>query len=264
MSIIHWGLIDTHCHLTDEKYKDLDLSLLIQRCKDQGITQLITIGVNKEDSEKALYIATEYDNVFSSYGIHPSCAVGGEVITKKDEEKIIELAENPNLIAIGECGLDFYWEGYKDHKKQQIELFEKQINLSIILKLPLIIHARESHKETIKLLKNYPKAFGIIHCFTGNKEDAKKYLNLGFYISFSGIVTFQNAKLIQEAVKVVPLNRILVETDSPYLTPEPFRGQINYPYYVDRVSKKIAELKDITLPELIQIISINVAKLFKI
>lgn len=264
MTILHRGMIDTHCHLTDDKYKDIDISLLIKRCYEMGVTQMISVSVNLEDAKKALVISTQYEGVFSTFGIHPSEIVKGTVIDSKTIQSAKELAKNPNLIAIGECGLDYHWKGYINHKEKQIAAFEAQIKLSIELSLPLIIHTRDAHTDTINLLSKYKKAFGVIHCFTGTPQEALDYIDLGFYISFSGVVTFKNAVLVAEAAKVTPLNRILIETDSPYLTPEPYRGEINYPYFVSHVCEKISKIKKITAQEIIQITSFNTGKLFKI
>ena len=257
-----YGLIDTHCHLTDEAYDEFDVVKIIDDSRSNGVVKMICVATSIKDSKKVLELAGQYPFMYGSIGLHPSEVCYGHKLSEADINLFEKEEFNHDFIAIGECGLDFSYPNAQDKKKEQMEEFEKQIRLSVKLNKPLLIHTREAHPETKRLLRKYPTAKGLIHCFVGSYEDAMDYIELGFYISFSGILTFKQSKELVEVAKKIPLNRILIETDSPYLTPEPYRGKINFPYYVKRVAQKLAIIHGLELEDIIKITYKNTVTLF--
>jgi TatD DNase family protein len=254
------NLIDSHCHLYYEPFV-LDLHKNINECKINNVNLLLSIGVDYETSKKNIKISEEFDEVYCTIGLHPN-----NVKTKINELNQIFslLKESKKIIGIGECGLDLYRS--KDNLNQQIECFEKQIQFSIDNKLPFIIHTRDSDKETIAVLNNFKnkKMNFILHCFSGKLNSAREYIDLGGYISFSGILTFKNSKELQQVCKDLPLDKILIETDSPYLSPHPIRGKPNHPKNVNLIAKKISDIKNIEFNEVAHVTSNNFKKLFDI
>lgn len=241
-------LIDSHCHLNLlnlENYPDLDA--VIHDCKAHNINKLLCVAIDLEHFNELVQIAHKYDMVSISAGVHPNedKIIPGEFDISNNNlyENLLKQAKNSKVIAIGETGLDFYRS--QDSRDIQIQRFVTHIEIATMLQKPLIIHTREAQHDTIDVLKShaYTKINGIMHCFTESWEVAKKALDLGFYISLSGIVTFKNAKQVHEVATKVPLDRLLVETDCPYLAPMPYRGKPNYPHYVQYVAEKIAELR---------------------
>ncbi len=228
-------MVDTHCHLDLLRKEDLEETL-----KDDSLEYLLTVGYDKKTVENALRISREHPHVFCAIGFHPHEA---DRVKPEDVEWLKKLAEkNPKVRAIGETGLDFY-KNYSDKKKQE-EVFRWQINVARELGLPLVIHMRDAEEETIRILKE-EKAYevgGIMHCFTGSYETMKKAADLGFYISYSGIITYKNAQSVREVAKKTPTTRILLETDSPFLAPQPVRGKPNKPSYIWHTAKVLAEL----------------------
>src|SRR5690554_5847582 len=211
-----------------------------------------------ETSKLAIDIANNYENVFATVGIHPA------YVNESNHFELDNLYNNKKVVAVGEIGLDFYWT--KDNKELQLKVFEEQILKAITLNLPVIIHTRKSFNETYEIVKKYQgKITGVFHCFSSNLEDAKKVIKLGFYIGIDGPITFKNNnKELIEIVENIDLKHILIETDSPYLTPEPFRGKMNEPANVRFVAEKVAEIKKINLTEVINQTTKNANKLFKI
>lgn len=249
---------DSHSHYNDEKY-DEDRENILKEIYNEGITRTVCIGYNVEKSKFALEIANEYDYIYASCGISPN-----DIEDYKEENlmEIEKLAKDHKIVAIGEIGLDYYWN--KDNKEEQKELFIKQIEIANKLRKPIIIHTREAVADTIEILKSHPVLEkGIFHCCPLNPELIKEGLKLGFYISFSGNITFKNAKS-ERAVLEVPNEKILIETDCPYLTPEPFRGRRNDSKKVKLVAEKIAEIKNMSLEEVAKITYENANKIFKI
>ncbi|WP_341793651.1 MULTISPECIES: TatD family hydrolase [unclassified Rickettsia] len=250
-------LIDSHCHL-NLLTKDTDLDSVIQRAMANGVQYMQAICTKLEDLPDILQIAEKYKNVFASVGVHPC-----EVKQTVSVEEIIKLSHHPKIIGIGETGLDYYHTPYD--KQQQKDLFVQHIYAASVTKLPIIVHTRDAEEDTIDILTsemkndNFP---GLIHCFTSSKDLAKKMLDIGLYISMSGIITFKNATDLQEIVKYVPLERLLIETDSPYLAPTPMRGKQNEPAFVRYVAEKVAELKGITSIEVANATTHNFKKLF--
>lgn len=243
-------LIDSHCHLN--YFKD-DLDQVMNRAKDASVFKTITICTKVPDISEIISISNSYENCFFSVGIHPSEA---------HETYNSEVLFTKNAVGIGETGLDYFYS--KDSKEAQIKSFNIHIEASIKQRLPLIVHTRDADEDTLSCLKEQSGAFGVIHCFTGSKEMAKKCLDLGFYISFSGIITFKNVIDLHEVVKYVPNDKILIETDSPYLAPVPFRGKRNEPSYLKEIAIKVAALKDQSFEDIANLTTANCEKLFKI
>lgn len=254
-------LVDTHAHLDFEELRR-DLDGVIKRANEAGVRYIITVGGGKgiESNDRAVKIASKYTNVFATIGLHPD---GSDKFTDNEEKLLSSLAQSEKVVAIGETGLDFKCNVPRE---RQLKAFEFQIELSKKFHLPLIIHSREAHDEVIEILgtEKRDSHSGVFHCFSGDRDIARKVLDLGFYISFTGIVTFKNARDLPDIVRFVPVERILVETDAPFLSPEPFRGKTNEPSRVVYVAKRIAELKGLTLDDVARISSYNSKKLFGI
>ncbi len=253
-------IIDSHCHLN---YEPMSLSLkqTIERANNDGVKYLLTISTEDKSFDKILDIISNNKCVYGSYGIHPHEAKNHQTINSKDIVK--KIAQNKKIIGIGETGLDFYYN-YSD-KKDQIKCFEEHINAAQITKLPLIVHTRNAEEETFEILKKrkFEKNFKIlIHCFTGSKDFAFKLLDLGAYISASGVVTFKKSEDLANTFKEMPNDRILVETDSPYLAPVPLRGKSNEPSYIVHTVKFLSKLKNLSFEDFSNITSKNFFDLF--
>lgn len=253
-------LFDTHAHLNAEQYND-DLSEVIERARQAGVKQMTIVGFDRPTIEKAMELVEVYDFMVASVGWHPVDAID---MTEADLKWIEELSAHPKVRAIGEIGLDYYWD--KSPKDIQQEVFRRQIRLAKKVKLPIIIHNREATSDIIEILKEEEasEVGGIMHCFSGSVETAKECLDMNFYISLGGPVTFKNAKRPKEVAKEVPLDRLLIETDCPYLTPHPYRGKRNEPAYVKLVAEQIAELKGLTFDEVAAATTENAKRLFAI
>jgi TatD DNase family protein len=253
-------LIDTHSHLDMDQF-DPDRDQVLHRAQAAGIHKIITIGTDLPSSEQAIALAEKHPWVHATVGVHPHEV---KSLDREGFKKLSELSQNPSVVAIGETGLDYYYK--YSPPELQIRWFREQIRLARSRRLPLVIHSRDAKEETLLLLEQEKaqEVGGVFHCFTGDHEMAERALTMGFYISFSGIVTFPKARDLQEIARVVPMERLLVETDSPYLTPVPHRGQRNEPAYVRLVATKIAELRGISLEEVAEITSSNAMKLFKL
>jgi TatD DNase family protein len=249
-------MIDFHAHLDDEKILPF-LDEIIKRAKDTGVSLIISPSVNLDSALKIIEISKKFENVLPMIGIHPS-----EIDNFKDEDfnYLEDFIKKEKIIGIGEIGLDYT---YKTDKNKQKEIFEKQFQLAEKYKLPVVLHIRETFNNVFEILKNF-KVIPIWHSCTGNLEEVEKFLEIGGFISFSGIITFKNASRLREIVKIVPLERIFLETDSPYLTPEPYRGKINEPAYIKFVYQKVAEIKNIEIEKVNNIIRNNFENLFKI
>ena len=249
-------LVDTHCHLDNEKF-DEDRLEVIERIKE-NLEFCVNIGYDLASSEKSLELAKEYDFIYAVIGVHPID------IAEYDEEveKELELlGKNPKVVAIGEIGLDYHW--MTEPKEIQQERFKKQLELAERLNKPVVIHTRDAMEDTVNILKDYPNITGVIHCYPGSLETAKQLVDR-FYLGIGGTLTFKNSKKAVEVVKDIPLDRIVIETDCPYLTPEPFRGKRNEPIYVEYVAKKIAEIKEISVEDVTKITTENAKKLYRI
>ncbi len=252
-------LIDSHCHLNMKEFHH-DLDQVIDNAKNNGIKYLHTICTKMSDYPDIIKIIEKHDNIYGSFGIHPHEA--NEYIDLNIED-IIKYLSHEKIISVGETGLDYYYE-YSNRANQKIS-FEKHIEASRKTRLPIIVHTREADDDTISIIENemingeFP---GLIHCFSSSERLAKKVLDLGLYISISGIVTFKNAVNLQEIVKWLPLDRIIIETDAPYLAPIPFRGKRNEPAFVKYVANFIAQLKNLEPQEVYRATTENFIRLF--
>ncbi len=251
-------LFDTHAHLNDSRY-DGDRETVINDLKVSNVGAYVEIGTDIDASYKAIELANRYDFIYAAVGIYPHDTVG---ITMDDLDKLRKMCSDKKVVAIGEIGLDYYWDtAPKDTQKYW---FEKQLELAYEVGKPVIIHTREAMADTIDILKNSKNHGGIIHCYSGSRESAKILLDLGFYISFAGPVTFKNARGLCEAAQVVPDDRLLIETDSPYLSPEPYRGTRNWPSNVGEVAKKLAILRNTTIDYIEKITWENAKRIYNI
>lgn len=253
-------LFDTHAHLNAIQY-DEDLAEVIERAKSEQVTDIVVVGFDRDTIKRAMELTDQYEMIYAAVGWHPVDAID---MTDEDLEWIRELASHPKVVAIGEMGLDYHWD--KSPKDIQKEVFRRQIRLAKEVKLPIIIHNRDATEDVVTILQeeNASEIGGIMHCFTGSYEVAKQCMDMNFYLSFGGPVTFKNAKKPKEVVKEIPIDRLLIETDCPYLTPHPFRGKRNEPSYVKYVAEQIAELREMQYEDLARKTSDNAKKLFGI
>ncbi len=255
-------LFDSHCHLNDDKFEQ-DREQIIKSIYDEGITKLINAGYDIKSSKEAIELAKKYDFIFATCGISPN-DVPTSLEKVEDELKELEkLLQNKKIVAIGEIGLDYYWN--KDNKQIQEEMFIKQIDIANKYNLPIVIHTREAVDDTLKILRQHQVIKkGVFHCCPLNKELVKQALSLGFYISFSGPITFKNSKNADEIINMVPLEKMLIETDSPYLSPEPNRGKRNDSRNVKYNAIKIAQVRNINIEEIAKITYKNAETIFEI
>lgn len=253
-------LFDTHTHLNDEQFAE-DYQERIEAARAAGVMQLAIPGYDRMSSLRAMEIAESTDGCYAIVGYHPN---DGIQITDESYRELEEWVKHPKVVAIGEIGLDYYWD--TTPKDIQAQVFREQIRLARRVKLPIVIHDRDAHADIVQILKeeNAAEVGGIMHCFSGSYEIARECMNLNFLISFGGPVTFKNAKRPQEVVRQIPLDSLLVETDAPYLTPEPNRGKRNEPAYVAYVAKKIAELREMEYEELCRATTRNAERIFRI
>ncbi len=253
-------LIDSHCHIDDARY-DADREAMIQRAQAEGVGHFVTIGCDLDTSRAAVALAQKHSFISATVGVHPH-----EVKLIQDNwyDELRTLAKSGRVVAYGEIGLDYHY----DHSPRDVQRarFREQVRLACALKLPIVIHTREAQEDTIVILKEEKagEVGGVFHCFSGDAWLAKDALDLGFYLSFSGVITFQNATMLRDIVKTVPLDRIMVETDAPYLTPVPNRGKRNEPAYVRHVADKIAELHGLTIQQVEDATTQNTKRLFAI
>ena len=253
-------LIDTHAHLSLSHF-DKDRNEVIKRARDAGIKHIITVGTDSDDCQKNLVLAHEHDFISAAIGIHPHDA---KTITAETYSLLRTFAADENVVAIGEVGLDFYRT--LSLRETQIHHFREQLRLAREFSLPVIIHDREAHQDVLKILKEEKAedVGGVIHCFSGDWEMAKACLTMGFYISIPGTITYKKSEEYHKLVRDLPLDRILVETDCPFLAPHPFRGKRNEPAYVQYVAETVARIKGIGPEELADITTRNAQKLFNL
>ena len=253
-------LFDTHVHLNAEQFED-DLSEVIERAIEAGVERMVVVGFDRPTIEKAMELIETYDFIYASVGWHPVDAID---MTDEDLKWIEELSAHPKVVALGEMGLDYHWD--KSPKEIQHDVLRRQIRLAKKVKLPIIIHNREATADILTILKEEgaEEVGGIMHCYSGSVEIAKECIDMNFYISLGGPVTFKNAKKPKEVAQEIPLDKLLIETDCPYLTPHPYRGKRNEPAYVKLVAEQIAELKGISLAEVGKATTENAKKLFGI
>jgi TatD DNase family protein len=252
-------MIDSHLHLDDSAF-DVDREEVIKRGIEKGVSFMVNVGTDLKTSIFSVKLAEKYDRIFASVGIHPH-----EVSEAKEEdlETLIEMTSHPKVLAWGEIGLDFYRE--ISPPRLQREWFIKQLHIVERLGIPAIIHCRNAYKEVLEIIKEEAEDIkGVFHCFSGTKEDARKVLDMGFSISISGAVTFHNARKLLEVAGYVPLDRLMVETDSPYLAPEPFRGKRNEPMFLGYIVKRIAEIRGMDFEEVSKATSENAISFYGI
>ena len=259
---------DSHCHLDDERF-DEDREEIIEKIKESGVTKLVSAGYSIEGSKRGVELSQKYQFIYTTCGISPNDIPQTEEELWKDIDKIRKLVEEnleyKKIVAIGEIGLDYYWEKDKERRELQKKAFVKQIELANDFNLPIVIHTRDAVIDTIEILKkNKANKKGVFHCCPLNRELVKEALKLGFYISFAGPVTFKNSKNANEIIQMVPNDKILIETDSPYLSPEPLRGKRNDSRNVKYIAQKIADVKGLSIDEVAEFTNQNTKKFFLI
>ncbi len=253
--------IDTHCHLTDKQFAD-DIELTFDYSQQVGVDKFITSGFDLPSSQKAVEFATKHNNVYATIGIYPEFADKADL---QGLSSLKELAQNAKVVGIGEIGLQFT-EGAPE-KEVQIKAFERQIELACALKKPIVIHSRDAMGATIEVLeKNKDKLVygGTMHCFSGSTESAMRIIKLGLYISVGGVSTFKNAISLKETLSHIPLDKMILETDCPYLTPHPYRGKRNSPAYIPTIAENLAKIKGVTVDEVAKVTYANSKKLFRL
>lgn len=257
-------LIDSHCHLNFIDLTDFnnDLGEVLKQAKANNVTYFLCVCVELSDYPQLERIAIQYDNIAISVGVHPNSVCDSPITA----EQLCDLAKNPACIAIGETGLDYFRTETEEARELQRSQFREHIKAALISKKPLIIHTRQAAEDTLMVMaeENAQEIGGVMHCFSEDLAVAKRAIDLNFYISFSGIVTFKNAKTLQEVAQAIPLDRILIETDSPYLAPVPFRGKQNHPALVKHVAETLANLRGITYEELAAATTENFYRCFRL
>lgn len=240
-------IFDTHAHYDDEAF-DKDRDALLRGMNADGVAFIVNVGASIDSTRKTLELACKYPFLYAAIGVHPSET--GEM-TREDLLWLKEKAAEPKVVAIGEIGLDYYWPD--PDKAIQKKWFEEQLQLAGETGLPIIVHSRDAAQDTLEILKGWQseRTRGVIHCFSYTKEMAREYLNMDYYFGIGGVLTFKNAKKLIEAVEYIPMSRILLETDCPYLAPEPYRGKRNQSTYIDLVAERLAEIKKISKEEVL-------------
>ena len=251
-------LIDSHAHLEMKEFNP-DREEVIERARQVGVSYIVTVGTNLAQSRKALSLARQHENIYATVGVHPHDVARADSKTFDD---LCEIARDPKVVAYGEIGLDFFRN--ISPREKQIEMFNLQLELAVQLKLPVIIHDRDAHEQTLRMVKASGVRRGVFHCFSGDYSMARQCIELGFYISIPGVVTFDNAKTIQDVAQRVPLSSLLLETDAPYLTPAPHRGKRNEPSFIINTAKKVAQIKGLPWEEVADVTARNTMNLFGI
>ena len=253
-------IFDTHAHYDDERF-DEDRDALLRSMKEAGIGNIVNIGANMASSQRSLDLAAEYDFMYAAVGVHPSdCAE----LDDEKIEKLKEMSSFPKCVAIGEIGLDYYWPE-PEHELQK-KWFKRQIALAREVELPIIVHSRDAAADTVDILKseNAGELGGVVHCFSYSKEIAEECVKMGFYIGIGGVLTFKNGRKMKEVAEVIPIEKIILETDCPYLAPEPFRGKRNSSLYLPYVVSAMAQIKGISEEEVISITEANAREMYRL
>ncbi len=250
-------MIDTHSHINFEEYKE-NFEDFLSDLQNNDIEKVIIPGVEPSTFNEIITLTEKYDMLYGAIGIHPS---EYKTYTEASEKEIINGLSLKKIIAVGEIGLDYYWE--QDTKKEQKEIFIKQLEIAKNYHFPVLIHDREAHEDTYNILNDFNLENVIYHCFSGDTEFAKKCIDKGYYIAIGGVVTFKNAVNLKETAKIIPLDRMLLETDAPYLTPVPYRGKLNTPKYLKYIAQEIAKLRNIDVETVKQKTTENAKRIFK-
>ncbi len=259
-------LIDTHCHLNFHKYNE-DRAAVLQRAKDAGVNRVIIPAIDLESCQEAFDLSKQYHEIYTAMGIHPNSTKGFDDAMLN---QIREWASHEKVVSIGEIGLDYHWD--KSPKDVQRKAFEQQLELASELELPVIIHNREASDDVMDVLESWVSTLpnslkdrpGVLHSFSAPPDIADRAIAIGFYLGFTGPITFKKADDLRDIAKTIPLNRILVETDGPFLTPQPYRGKRNEPAYVQYMTEKLAELHNITYEQMAEYTTVNAETLFRI
>lgn len=254
-----YKIFDTHAHYDSDSF-DEDREDIIKELKENGVIGVLNCGSDTYGMRKSVNLAKEFDMFYAAVGIHPENA---NEFSEDVLEEIKEYAKYEKVKAIGEIGLDYYWEENPPVEVQK-EVFRAQMKLADELNLPVVIHDRDAHKDTLEIIKEFPNVTGVVHCFSGSVEFAKECIKLGYYIGFTGVLTFKNAKKLVEVCREIPEDRMLVETDCPFMTPSPFRGKRNRSDYIEYIIDKMSEIREISGEEMNEILLSNKKRLFKI
>ena len=255
-----YAWVDTHCHLFEARYQKVPITAaqLYYQAIRNGAAWLCNVGIDVPSSQTVVATAAQLTNCYAAVGIHPHAA---QKTQASDLQVLEKLASAPKVVAIGEIGLDYYY--LNSPKTAQQQIFHHQLALATAKKLPVLLHIRDAFADLRQILSNYPVS-GIAHCFTGSLEDAQWLIQRGFKISVSGIITFPNAQKLQNVIQQLPLSALVLETDAPYLAPQAFRGQINYPHYLRETAQKVAELKNLPLKMVLQITTANACRILRV
>lgn len=253
-------IFETHAHYDDERFNE-DREELLCSMKEKGIHPIINVGASIESTKATIELANKYDFVYAAVGVHPSDIEG---LNEETFQWLREQSSKDKVVAIGEIGLDYYWDKESDVQEQQRMWFKRQMELAREAKLPVIIHSRDAAEDTMKVMREVhaEEIPGVIHCYSYSKEMALEFIKMGYYIGVGGVVTFKNAKKLKETVEAIPMDRILLETDCPYMAPEPHRGERNDSSYIPHIVEKIAELKGVSVEEVERVTEANARKLF--
>ena len=251
-------LFDTHAHLNDPAF-DEDRDALMQTFRDSGVGLVLNAGCSLESSKDCIALAERYDWLYCSVGTHPDTA---DEVNENVLEAYRQMCKHPKVKAIGEIGLDYYYETI--HRDTQMKAFRMQMALAQELDMPVIIHERDAHNDGMTIVKEFPKVKGVFHCYSGSAEMARQLVKLGWYIGFTGVLTFKNARKAVETAASIPLDRIVLETDCPFMAPVPYRGKRNHPGLLPHMAQKLAEIRGLPVEEIIRITTENAKRLYRI
>ncbi|MBI6002253.1 TatD family hydrolase [Clostridium perfringens] len=254
-----YEIFDTHAHYDSDSF-DEDRENVIKELKENGVIGVLNCGSDLYGLRKSVELAKEFDMFYAAVGIHPENA---DEFNEDVVKEIKEFVKNEKVKAIGEIGLDYYWEENPPREVQK-EVFRAQMKLADELNLPVVIHDRDAHKDTLEIMKEFPHVIGVVHCFSGSVEFAKECIKLGYYIGFTGVLTFKNAKKLVDVCREIPAERMLVETDCPFMAPVPFRGKRNKSDYIEYIIDKMSEIRGISGEEMNEVLLNNKKRLFKI
>lgn len=251
-------LFDSHAHLNDEAF-DQDRAELLETFRDAGVGLVMNAGCSLASSREGIALAEAYPWIYCSVGTHPDTA---DEVNEEVLEVYRQMCSHPKVKAIGEIGLDYYYETI--HRDAQMRAFRMQMQLAEELDMPVIVHERDAHEDGMSIVKEFPKVKGVFHCYSGSAEMARQLVDVGWYIGFTGVLTFKNARKAVETAASIPLERILLETDCPYMAPEPYRGKRNHPGYLPKMAEKLAQIRGIPVEEVIRVTTENAKRLYRI